>query len=172
MRLPCRYRGLFVPRRRDGCASAERQLFLDYGDLRARVEAGGAPTLEAVRGAVAAIRDSKLPDPKVLGNAGSFFTHPIVTRSHYERLKETYPDMPSYPAGEGQVKVPAGWLIDQAGWKGKALGRAAVHDRQALVLVNLGGATGKEVMALAERIGEDIYNNYGIRITPEVNFIL
>jgi len=145
---------------------------LDYGDLRARVEAGGAPTLEAVRGAVAAIRDSKLPDPKVLGNAGSFFTNPIVTRSHYERLKETYPDMPSYPAGEDQVKVPAGWLIDHAGWKGKALGRAAVHDRQALVLVNLGGATGKEVMALAERIGEDIYNNYGIRITPEVNFIL
>lgn len=145
---------------------------LDYGDLRARVEAGGAPTLEAVRGAVAAIRDSKLPDPKVLGNAGSFFTNPIVTRSHYERLKETYPDMPSYPAGEGLVKVPAGWLIDHAGWKGKALGRAAVHDRQALVLVNLGGATGKEVMALAERIGEDIYNNYGIRITPEVNFIL
>ena len=68
--------------------------------------------------------------------------------------------------------MPAGWLIDHAGWKGKALGRAAVHDRQALVLVNLGGATGKEVMALAERIGEDIYNNYGIRITPEVNFIL
>ena len=144
---------------------------LDYGDLRIRVEATGEPTLQAVRDAVTAIRDSKLPDPKVLGNAGSFFTNPVVPRLQYEALKEQYPNIPSYPIDEEHVKVPAGWLIDSAGWKGRALGRAAVHDRQALVLVNLGGATGQEVMTLAERICEDIYNKYGIRITPEVNFI-
>lgn len=144
---------------------------LDYGDLRTQVEAHGEPTLKAVRDAVTAIRNSKLPDPCVLGNAGSFFTNPVIPRTHYLSLKEKYPTMPSYPIDEEHVKVPAGWLIDSAGWKGKALGRAAVHDRQALVLVNLGGATGKEVMALAGRICEDIYNRYGIRITPEVNFI-
>ena len=145
---------------------------LDYGDLRARVEAQGEPTLKAVRDAVTAIRDSKLPDPRVLGNAGSFFTNPVIPRTQYEALKEQYPNIPSYPIDEERVKVPAGWLIDSAGWKGKALGRAAVHDRQALVLVNLGGATGAEVMTLAERVCEDVYNKYGICITPEVNFIL
>ena len=144
---------------------------LDYGDLRTRVEASGEPTLQAVRDAVTAIRDSKLPDPKVLGNAGSFFTNPVVPRSQYEALKKQYSNIPSYPIDEEHVKVPAGWLIDSAGWKGRALGRAAVHDRQALVLVNLGGATGQEVMTLAECICEDIYKKYGIRITPEVNFI-
>lgn len=144
---------------------------LDYGDLRARVEACGAPTLQTVRDAVTAIRDSKLPDPRVLGNAGSFFTNPVIPRSQYEALKAQYPNMPSYPIDDTHVKVPAGWLIDSAGWKGRALGRAAVHDRQALVLVNLGGATGHEVMALAERICEEVYSKYGIRITPEVNFI-
>ena len=145
---------------------------LDYGDLRARVESCGVPTLKAVRDAVTAIRDSKLPDPRVLGNAGSFFTNPVIPQAQYDALKEKYPDMPSYPIDEEHVKVPAGWLIDHAEWKGKALGRAAVHDRQALVLVNLGGATGKEVMTLAKRVCEDVYNKYGIRITPEVNFIL
>ena len=144
---------------------------LDYGDLRARVESCGTPTLQTVRDAVTAIRDSKLPDPNVLGNAGSFFTNPVITREQYEALKEQYPTMPSYPVDDNRVKVPAGWLIDSAGWKGRALGHAAVHDLQALVLVNLGGATGKEVMALAERICEDVFALYGIRITPEVNFI-
>ena len=144
---------------------------LDYGDLRARVEAQGEPTLHTVRDAVTAIRDSKLPDPRVLGNAGSFFTNPVIPRTQYEALKAQYPTIPSYPIDDTHVKVPAGWLIDSAGWKGRALGRAAVHDRQALVLVNLGGATGREVMALAERICEDVYTKYGIRITPEVNFI-
>lgn len=144
---------------------------LDYGDLRSRVEAQGKPTLNAVRNAVIDIRDSKLPDPKVLGNAGSFFTNPVIPRTQYETLKAQYPNIPSYPIDEKQVKVPAGWLIDSTGWKGRALGRAGVHDRQALVLVNLGGATGKEVMVLAERVCEEVFNKYGIRITPEVNFI-
>jgi UDP-N-acetylmuramate dehydrogenase len=120
---------------------------------------------------VTAIRDSKLPDPHVLGNAGSFFTNPVIPRAQYETLKVQYPTMPSYPIDEEHVKVPAGWLIDSAGWKGRALGRAAVHDRQALVLVNLGGATGKEVMTLAELVCQEVMEKYGIRITPEVNYI-
>lgn len=144
---------------------------LDYGDLRTRVEACGKPTLEAVRQAVTAIRNSKLPDPKVMGNAGSFFTNPVITRSHYEKLKMEYPDMPSYRVDEEHVKVPAGWLIEHTGWKGRALGNAAVHDRQALVLVNRGGATGAEVMELARCICEDIYTKYAIRIVPEVNYV-
>ena len=144
---------------------------LDYGDLRTRVEAHGETTLHAIRDAVTAIRDSKLPAPRVLGNAGSFFTNPVIPRTQYDTLKEKYPHIPSYTIDEEHVKVPAGWLIESAGWKGKALGRAAVHDRQALVLVNLGGATGREVMTLAERICEDIYSRYGIHITPEVNYI-
>lgn len=144
---------------------------LGYGDLRARVEAEGAPTLSAVRKAVTAIRDSKLPDPKKLGNAGSFFTNPVIPSEQYEALKTQYPDMPSYAIDDTRVKVPAGWLIEHVGWKGRALGRAAVHDRQALVLVNKGGATGKEVMQLAHRISEDIYTQYGIRVVPEVNYI-
>ena len=144
---------------------------LGYGDLRARVEAEGAPTLDAVRKAVTAIRDSKLPNPKELGNAGSFFTNPVIPREQYDTLKSKFPDIPSYPIDETHVKVPAGWLIEHVGWKGRALGHAAVHDRQALVLVNKGGATGAEIMQLAHRISQDIYAQYGIRIVPEVNYI-
>ena len=144
---------------------------LDYGDLRSRVEAHGEPTLRNVRDEVINIRESKLPDPHILGNAGSFFTNPVIPRTQYDSLKNRYPTIPSYPIDDKHVKVPAGWLIDSAGWKGKALGRAAVHDKQALVLVNLGGATGQEVMTLAEKVCEDIHNIYGIRITPEVNYI-
>ena len=144
---------------------------LGYGDLAARVEAEGAPTLAAVRRAVVAIRESKLPDPKVLGNAGSFFTNPVIPLSLYNALKGQFPDMPSYAVDEERVKVPAGWLIEHSGWKGRALGRAAVHDRQALVLVNRGGATGDEVMELAHRIVEDIHAKFGIRMVPEVNYI-
>ena len=103
---------------------------LDYGDLRTRVEACGEPTLKTIRDAVTAIRNSKLPDPRILGNAGSFFTNPVIPRTQYEALKAEYPNIPSYPIDEQYVKVPAGWLIDSAGWKGRALGRAAVHNRQ------------------------------------------
>lgn len=144
---------------------------LDYGDLRAKVESKGVPTLAAVRDAVIDIRDSKLPDPKLLGNAGSFFTNPVIARTQYEALHEKYPTMPAYAIDAERVKVPAGWLIEHAGWKGRALGRAAVHDRQALVLVNKGGATGTEVMELAHRICEDVLGLFGIRIVPEVNYV-
>lgn len=100
-------------------------------------------TLATLRRVIIDIRESKLPDPKVLGNAGSFFMNPIVPRAQFEALLDLYPTMPHYEVDAGRVKIPAGWMIDQCGWKGKALGPAAVHDKQALVLVNLGGATGK-----------------------------
>ena len=145
---------------------------LEYGNIRAEMERGQCPlTLGAVRQVVIRIRRSKLPDPAELGNAGSFFMNPVVPRSKYEELVSRYPDMPSYKVDEDHVKIPAGWMIDRCGWKGKALGRAAVHDRQALVLVNLGGATGAEVMRLAGEVVRSVHEKFGIDIHPEVNYI-
>lgn len=145
---------------------------LDYGNIRAELERRACePTLETVRDVVMSIRASKLPDPKVLGNAGSFFMNPVVPRSLFETLRERYPDMPHYDVDNDRVKIPAGWMIDRCGWKGKALGRAAVHDRQALVLVNLGGATGEEVMHLAHEVARSVHDTFGIDIRPEVNYI-
>ncbi len=143
---------------------------LDYGDLRAEVERRGGATLQNVREAVIAIRESKLPDPKILGNSGSFFKNPVVSEAKVAELKSKYPDMPAYPAPDG-VKLAAGWLIDRAGWKGRRMGNAGVHDRQALVLVNLGGATGAEILALARAIQHDILEMFGVEITPEVNIL-
>ena len=117
------------------------------------------------------IREEKLPDPHVLGNAGSFFMIPVVDRSVSERLLLQYPDMPRYDVDAGHVKIPAAWLIEQSGWKGRSLGRAGVHVNQPLVLVNLGGATGTEIKILSDRIINDVFENFGIRISPEVNFI-
>ena len=123
-----------------------------------------------MRQAIIDIRNQKLPDPKQTGNAGSFFMNPVVSHETFERLKSAYPDMPFYDVPDG-VKIPAGWLIDQAGWKGKALGRAAVHDKQALVLVNLGGATASEIVRLSETIQADVQRKFGVSIRPEVNFV-
>lgn len=145
---------------------------LDYGNLRAEVENAGEVTGETVREAVCTIRKSKLPDPEVLGNAGSFFKNPVIEREQYEHIRDVYPSIPCYPVDERTVKVPAGWLIEQCGWKGRRWGNAAVHEKQALVLVNLGGATGREIMDLAERIAADVQKTFGIEITPEVNYIL
>lgn len=145
---------------------------LDYGDVKAKVEALGGATLRNIRQAVVEIRRSKLPDHKVIGNAGSFFKNPVVDASVTERIKAEWPDAPTYPtAEEGKVKLAAGWLIDKCGWKGRALGRAGVHDRQALVLVNLGGATAEEVITLANTIREDVASKFGVDISPEVNII-
>lgn len=144
---------------------------LDYGALRAEVEKLGEPTLSNIRKAVISIRESKLPDPKVLGNGGSFFKNPIVEPEVAEQLLATYPDMPHYPAPEGRVKLASGWLIEQAGWKGRRVGNVGVHDRQALVLVNHGGATGGEVMALARQVVADVKSKFGIEISPEINIV-
>lgn len=144
---------------------------LGYGALEQEVMRLGEPTLNNISSAVRNIRDSKLPDPAVLGNAGSFFMNPVIPSSQYESLKSKYPDIPSYAAGNDMVKVPAGWLIDHAGWKGRALGPAAVYERQALVLVNTGGATGQDIKALADAIIADVREKYSITLSTEVNYI-
>ena len=145
---------------------------LEYGNIRAELEKQGCQVdLENVRRIIIAIRQAKLPDPKVLGNAGSFFMNPVVPKMQLEALLAQYPDMPHYPVDDAHVKIPAGWMIDRCGWKGKRVGHAGVHEKQALVLVNCGGATGKEVMHLAEEIVASVRERFGVTIRPEVNYI-
>lgn len=146
---------------------------LDYGNIRAELVKEGIslPTAQQLRNTIIRIREAKLPDPKVLGNAGSFFMNPIVGRQKYEALATQYEGMPHYDIDADHVKIPAGWMIDQCGWKGKSMGRAGVHDKQALVLVNRGGATGQEVVALCQQIQADVKQKFGIDIYPEVNVI-
>ena len=148
---------------------------LQYGGLIKAVEQAGLSldtlTAEQLRQIIIDIRRAKLPDPAVQGNAGSFFKNPIVSKEKAEQLLSDYPTMPNYPAEEGKVKLAAGWLIEQAGWKGKSLGPAAVHDRQALVLVNKGGASGHDIQRLCEAIKKDVNERFDINLEPEVNFI-
>ena len=146
---------------------------LDYGNIRSELERRGItePTAEQVRDVIIDIRNAKLPDPKVEGNAGSFFMNPVVTRNRYEKLAALYPDMPHYKVDSRHEKIPAGWMIEQCGWKGKSLGRAGVHDKQALVLVNRGGATGAEIVALSDAIRKDVKARFDIDIHPEVNIV-
>ena len=146
---------------------------LDYGNIRSELERRGIvePTPQQLRQVIIDIRNAKLPDPKLQGNAGSFFMNPVVGRQKYEELAAQYPQMPHYTVDAQHEKIPAGWMIEQCGWKGKSLGRAGVHDKQALVLVNLGGATGQEVVGLCETIRHDVYEKFGIGILPEVNII-
>ena len=162
---------------------------LDYGNIRKVLEEKGIScdikdgqlTAQLLRDTIIDIRNAKLPDYEVEGNAGSFFMNPIVSKEKFEELIAKYPNMPYYPvsvpapslgrAGEGVVKLPAGWLIDQCGWKGKTLGRAGVHDKQALVLVNKGGATGEEVVALCRQVQKDVLERFGVEIHPEVNIV-
>ena len=146
---------------------------LDYGNIRSELGRRNMTHLTAsqLREVIIGIRQEKLPDPAVMGNAGSFFMNPVIGMEEWNRIRQAYPQAPHYEAGPSQVKVPAGWLIEQAGWKGKSLGRAAVHDRQALVLVNKGGATGTDILALCEAIRADVRSLFGIDLHPEVNFI-
>lgn len=144
---------------------------LDYGTIRRELEKYPAVSLPVVRQVIIDIRESKLPDPKVMGNAGSFFMNPIVRREKLEDLQREYPQIPYYDLEDGRVKIPAGWMIDQCGWKGKSLGPVAVHDQQALVLVNLGGAKGNDVIALSNAIRISVRERFGIDIYPEVNFV-
>ncbi|EXY31935.1 UDP-N-acetylenolpyruvoylglucosamine reductase, C-terminal domain protein, partial [Bacteroides fragilis str. 3397 T10] len=151
--------------------SKEEHYTLDYGTIRQELEKYPALTLSVVRKVIIAIRESKLPDPKVMGNAGSFFMNPIVPKEKLEALQQEYPRIPYYELADGRVKIPAGWMIDQCGWKGKALGPAAVHDKQALVLVNRGGAKGSDIIALSDAVRASVREKFGIDIHPEVNFI-
>lgn len=142
-----------------------------YGVIEAELERMSVkdPSIMDVSQAVINIRKSKLPDPTVLGNAGSFFKNPVVPEAVLDQIRSTYEKVPSYPAGEGTVKLAAGWLIEQAGWKGKRFGAVGVHELQALVLVNYGGGTGKEVYDLSQEIIEDIQQKFGVSLEREVN---
>ena len=143
---------------------------LEYGDLQREVEARGGATLKNIREAVCSIRQYKLPDTNILGNAGSFFKNPIVPCAVAERLQQEYEGMPIYPASDDSLrKLAAGWLIDKAGLKGYRTGNVGVHDRQALVLVNHGGATGSEVIALAKYVQKLVKEKFGVEIEAEVN---
>ncbi len=140
-----------------------------YGNIQQALE-GKDLSPATVRRAIIDIRNQKLPDPKVTGNAGSFFMNPVVTEEKFSELKALYPDIPSYPMAGG-VKIPAGWLIEQTGWKGRSLGKAAVHDKQALVIVNKGGATAEDILKLCHTLQDAVKEKFGVEINPEVNFI-
>lgn len=127
-------------------------------------------TAKDIRRAIIAVRESKLPDPKDIGSAGSFFMNPVISTSKAEELLAQYPQMPHYPTPDG-VKIPTGWLIEQCGWKGRSLGRAGVYHKQALILINLGGATGADIVALSDTIRKDVADKFGITIHPEAIFV-
>lgn len=144
-----------------------------YGDIMAELAKQdiNTPRLKDVSNAVIAIRQSKLPDPKELGNSGSFFKNPIISKTDFEKVQKKFPEIRFFKVSDTEVKVPAGWLIEQAGFKGKRFGDAGIHKNQALVLVNYGNATGQEILNVSKDIQETIFNTFGIRIEAEVNVI-
>jgi len=144
---------------------------VNYQHLKEEVLKNGELTLQNIRKTIMQIRESKLPDPKITGNAGSFFMNPVIPKEQFQSLQASYPQIPHYFDSETMEKIPAAWLIDQCGWKGKRIGNAGVHDKQALVLVNLGGATGAEIVYLAEQIQLSVKEKFGIVLKPEVNYI-
>ncbi|HMX41748.1 MAG TPA: UDP-N-acetylmuramate dehydrogenase [Saprospiraceae bacterium] len=151
--------------------SGHHRLNTSYGDIQRTLAdmQVQSPSIADISRAVVRIRSSKLPDPAVLGNCGSFFKNPEVERSVLERVQSTHPQAPHYDLPDGRVKIPAGWLIEQCGWKGKRMGNVGSYEKQALVLVNHGGATGDEVWALAQAIMNSVAARFGIQLEPEVN---
>lgn len=146
---------------------------ISYGDISTELAKNNItnPTLKDISNAVIAIRQSKLPDPKELGNSGSFFKNPILLKNDFNKIHQKFPEMKYYEISETEVKVPAGWLIEQAGFKGKRFGDAGVHKNQALVLVNYGNATGQEILNLSKEIQNTVFDTFGISIEAEVNII-
>jgi UDP-N-acetylmuramate dehydrogenase len=152
---------------------APHQIHTAYGDIQAELAKNNCtnPTIQDVSKAVIAIRQSKLPDPKELGNSGSFFKNPVILITDFAPIHAKFPEMKFFEVSPTEVKVPAGWLIEQCGFKGKRFGDAGIHKNQALVLVNYGQATGKEIAELAQRIQAKVFETFGIRIEAEVNII-
>jgi UDP-N-acetylmuramate dehydrogenase len=144
---------------------------ISYGAIQTELKNKVAPTLKEIANAIIAIRQSKLPDPKEIGNSGSFFKNPVIDINSFEKLQEKYPEIPHYIVSENEIKIPAGWLIEQSGFKGKRFGDAGVHEKQALVLVNYKNATGQEIYNLAQRIQQTVLQNFSIELEIEVNVI-
>ncbi len=151
----------------------KHQLHTSYGAIREVLASKkiSSPTIQNISEAVIEIRSGKLPDPAKVGNAGSFFKNPVVTQNYFAELKKTYPTIPGYVSENQEVKVPAGWLIEQCGWKGKRIGDAGVHTHQALVLVNHGSATGAEIFSLANEVKKSVKMKFNIELSTEVNII-
>lgn len=149
---------------------APQTFCLNYGLLQKELE-GKALSPQRIREAVIGIRASKLPDPEVVGNAGSYFMNPVVSAIDFEKIKASYPELPSYPAADGRVKLSAGWLIEQCGFKGKRYGSVGVYEKQALVLVNFGEASGNDIAVLAESIRNAVRNKFGVELMPEVKYV-
>ena len=144
---------------------------ISYGAIKEFLKDIEHPTLQNIALAVISIRESKLPDPEKIGNSGSFFKNPVISKTKFEKLQEKYPEIPHYIISDNEVKIPAGWLIEQSGFKGKRFGEAGVHEKQALVLVNYGNATGLEIYNLAQKIQKTIKSNFDIDLEIEVNVI-
>ena len=151
--------------------SKKPRYILNYGNLEEEMKKYPEISPTTIREAVCNIRRSKLPDPNELGNAGSFFMNPIISKEKFDELKIRFPNIPSYPVGNDKVKVPAGWMIEQCGFRGKSVGNVGVYEKQALVLVNLGGADGDEIALAAESIRQTVFDCFGIEIFPEVKYI-
>ncbi|NNC49799.1 MAG: UDP-N-acetylmuramate dehydrogenase [Flaviramulus sp.] len=151
----------------------QHKLNINYGAITSQLEASNIkkPSIKDVSNAVIAIRESKLPNPKEIGNSGSFFKNPVISNSQFKTLAENFNDLPSYPISESEVKIPAGWLIEKAGFKGKRLGNYGVHKNQALVLVNYGGAKGEEILNLSKLIQKTVKRLFNISIEAEVNIL-
>ncbi len=149
----------------------KHRIHSEYGAIREVLLSKGIqePSIKDISDSVIEIRSSKLPDPKHIGNAGSFFKNPVISKELYESIRSAYANAPCYPIDDQTVKIPAGWLIETAGWKGKDFGNYGVHDKQALVLVNRGGAQGRAIFELSEKIIEDIHQKFGVLLEREVN---
>ena len=166
-------KGQFVIVSVDFKLAKHAELKLEYGNIKSFLAEHGMsdPTLQQLHDAIVAIRDAKLPDPKVTGNAGSFFKNPVIPLEQFEALQKQYPEIPHYPDAESMVKVPAGWLIEKAGWKGWRDEHVGVYEKQALVLVHYGNGTGNDIVMLSEKIQQSVFEKFGIQISPEVNFV-
>jgi len=151
----------------------QHQLNTSYGAIETALQEKNisSPTIKDVSDAVISIRQSKLPDPKEIGNSGSFFKNPVITSSQFLELQSIYPTIPNYTISNTETKIPAGWLVEQCGFKGKRYGDAGVHEKQALVLVNYGNASGKEIFLLAKKIQQAVFEKFNIQLEIEVNII-
>lgn len=166
-------KGQFIITSVDFLLKKNAPLHLDYGNIKAYLEQNGIekPTLLQLHDTICAIRNAKLPDVKQIGSAGSFFKNPVIEAAQFAALQKEFPNIPHYDEPNGKVKVPAGWLIEQAGWKGWRNEHIGVYDKQALVLVHYGGGNGHDIVELARKIQDSVEAKFGIRISPEVNFV-